>query len=216
MVTQVVALLTRYGFEMRGYTAQELMDKWLKTYQVRWVRLAVVEALYQGRYKAVSVEHILRLWFRRGNPTFHFTHEFEHLICRNLPRYFPTPWDVATHRLDEDGAFMAANQETLEIPFAYHQASTDREMTWDVLTVAQATTVSQQPSQTIPNSHHSTVEEALTHESPLSSYIADETNLHRSASQGSIHQFTPLLDESELYVKLKAVAQQGLDKNYKL
>jgi hypothetical protein len=101
IVNQTVALLTRYSFEVRGCTAQELIDKWLALYHPHWVRLAVVEALYQGRYKAISVEQILKLWLRRGNPTFHFNHEFERLICHNLPRSFSEAYQSSEDSLDQ-------------------------------------------------------------------------------------------------------------------
>jgi hypothetical protein len=86
-ITQTEELLNHYGFELMGFTAQELLTEWVKKYPALWVRLAVVEALYQGRYKAVSVEQILNFWLRKGDPNFHFNHEFERLICRKLPRY---------------------------------------------------------------------------------------------------------------------------------
>ena len=86
-IIQTEELLNHYGFELMGNTAKELINQWLKQYNPLWLRLAVVEALYQGRYKAISVEQILYFWSRKGNPNFHFTHEFERLICRKLPRY---------------------------------------------------------------------------------------------------------------------------------
>ena len=85
-VTQIVELLTRYSFEIQGYTAQEIVAQWLTQSSATWVRLAVVEALYLGRYKAVSIEQILTCWHRRGNSKIHFDHEFECLICCNLPQ----------------------------------------------------------------------------------------------------------------------------------
>ena len=79
-----VALLIHYSFELGGYTASELIDCWLHDYSANWVRLAVIEALYQGRYKAISVEQILAFWQRRGQAVYHFNHEFERLICGNF------------------------------------------------------------------------------------------------------------------------------------
>lgn len=85
-LAQATILLSRYGFEMKGYIPQELIDKWMNDdYSAKWIRAAIIEALYQGRYKAFSVEQILKLWERRKQMTCHFTHEFERLICRNLP-----------------------------------------------------------------------------------------------------------------------------------
>ena len=83
----IAILLSRYGFELRGHTPQELIEQWKPLYPLIWIRLAVVEALYQGRYKVISVEQILNLWLRRGQPNFHFNLEFESLICHSLIKY---------------------------------------------------------------------------------------------------------------------------------
>lgn len=82
----IEVLIENYGFELQGETPEELAERWLGDYEPRWVRLAIIEALYLGRYKVLSVEQILSLWDRRGQPKIHFTHEFEHLICRRLPK----------------------------------------------------------------------------------------------------------------------------------
>ncbi|CCQ69774.1 hypothetical protein CWATWH0402_4877 [Crocosphaera watsonii WH 0402] len=83
-LNQIKALLTRYGFETKQIAISELVENWAAYYSVYWIRLAILEALYQGRYKAISVEHILDLWKRLGQPTYHFTHEFERFITGNL------------------------------------------------------------------------------------------------------------------------------------
>lgn len=80
------ALLIHYSFDLNGYTADELVTSWAATYQPLWVRSAVIEALYQGRYKAISVEQILALWLRRGQPLYHFNHEFERIVCSKFPQ----------------------------------------------------------------------------------------------------------------------------------
>lgn len=85
-VIYAIALLDHYGFDLSGYKPEELVQKWLQNYNANWVRLAVVEALYQGRYKAVSVEQILAVWARRKRTLYHFNHEFERLISRKLPQ----------------------------------------------------------------------------------------------------------------------------------
>lgn len=94
----VTDLLTRYSFDLDGYTVEQLVDAWLHHYPIKWVRLAVIEALYQGRYKAISVEQILNLWQRRGKSLYRFNHEFERIICGRfpghstaLPRFYHTP-----------------------------------------------------------------------------------------------------------------------------
>ncbi|MCU0571155.1 MAG: hypothetical protein MUF49_31895 [Oculatellaceae cyanobacterium Prado106] len=81
-----IELLTRYSFDLSGYTADRLVDYWLHRYPSNWIRLAVTEALYQGRYKVISVEQILNLWRRRGRPVYHFNPEFERIISPRFPR----------------------------------------------------------------------------------------------------------------------------------
>ncbi len=78
-------LLVHYSFDLSHWTAAELVDKWLENYPARWLRLAIIEALYQGRYKSISVEQILVCWQRRSRPIYHFNLEFEQLICGKLP-----------------------------------------------------------------------------------------------------------------------------------
>ncbi|MGG6263419.1 hypothetical protein ACQ4M3_03565 [Leptolyngbya sp. AN03gr2] len=84
--TQVVDLLTHYSFDLGGNQARQLIDRWQSTYSPNWIRWAVIEALYQGRYKAISVEQILQLWQRRQQPRYHFNYEFERLVCNKFPR----------------------------------------------------------------------------------------------------------------------------------
>jgi len=84
-VAGVVDLLDHYRFDCDRYNADTLVVYWCMDYPLNWVRLAVVEALYQGRYKSLSVEQILQGWQRRNQPTYHFNHEFERLIYSQLP-----------------------------------------------------------------------------------------------------------------------------------
>jgi S-adenosylmethionine synthetase len=60
--------LERYGFELEGQASQAWVERWSKQFPASWIPAALLEALYQGRYKATSVEQILRLWQRRGAP----------------------------------------------------------------------------------------------------------------------------------------------------
>ncbi len=81
-----IALLTHYSFDLGGYNASEIVGLWQKQYPGNWLHMAVIEALYQGRYKAVSVQQILTCWQRRGQAIFHFNMEFERLICSKFPQ----------------------------------------------------------------------------------------------------------------------------------
>ena len=81
---QAIALLEHYSFEIEGGSARELVSEWAVELPSEWLRLAVLEALYQGRYKAVSVSQILAIWERKQQPKTHFNGEFERLICDRL------------------------------------------------------------------------------------------------------------------------------------
>ncbi len=82
--TLAEALLTKYDFDLGGETSEQLIARWQNNYQVEWLSLAVIEALYLGRYKAISVEQILTLWKRRCQPIYHFNSEFQNIITRNV------------------------------------------------------------------------------------------------------------------------------------
>ncbi len=81
---QAAVLLEGYRFELGGHDARQWVSLWLEFYRPNWIRDAVVEALYQGRYKSVSVRQILELWHRRGQPIRHVTHDFEAAVCREF------------------------------------------------------------------------------------------------------------------------------------
>lgn len=81
---QAAALLEGYRFELGGHDARQWVSLWLEYYKPSWIRDAVVEALYQGRYKSVSVRQILDLWQRRSKPIRHVTHDFEAAVCREF------------------------------------------------------------------------------------------------------------------------------------
>ncbi len=165
-IAQTEELLNHYGFELMGYTAKELIAQWVKKYDALWVRLAVVEALYQGRYKAISVEQILNFWSRKGNPTFHFNHEFERLISHKLPRYLAS--------------------------FAYssYKRKKDRESINSSPFISEENSMGETSK---PKNIKTKTQELL--------------KLNSSKEPSPIHQFTPCSDGSNLYTKLKEVAQ---------
>ena len=76
----ILALLREYSFDIDNYQPEVLISQWLDQFGPVWVGHAITEALYQGRYKIVSVDYILQLWQRRGAPLRHFNREFESII----------------------------------------------------------------------------------------------------------------------------------------
>lgn len=83
-VNQTIALMNYYSFDLGEYTTKDLIIRWSKKYPHFWLPLAVLEAIYQGRLKAISVEHILQLWYRHGNPHYQFNQDFEQLVSHNV------------------------------------------------------------------------------------------------------------------------------------
>ncbi|MBC7972354.1 MAG: hypothetical protein H7Z11_19885 [Verrucomicrobia bacterium] len=113
----IISLLHHYGFDLGGHTISQLLLGWQEHYPTAWIRLATIEALYQGRYKAISVEQILAMWQRRSQPLYHFNHEFERLVCKNLPENLvlsdPSPQSEP----------LAPRSTTIETKLTYHSVA---------------------------------------------------------------------------------------------
>jgi hypothetical protein len=225
-VTQTATLLTRYGFELKGYTPLELIEQWLRLYPAKWVRLAVIEALYQGRYKAISVEHILSLWLRRGQPTFHFTYDFERLIFRVLPQL------VQEQFSSSNASSVTPIYAGEEVSSLFESGSSSYCLAGDVEESERLSNDFQEDLQTSPQIR--LVDEVqsnaeLNHSIVLSHADSSIQNYSRnkehplsevkikpkpSGSFGQpIHEFTPAIDPSDFYSKLKAVVEQDLQED---
>ena len=68
--------LSQYGFDLGGQAPQDWLSAWRRKFPQSWIASALVEALYRGRYKAVSVQQILVMWNSRGNPCMGFSLDF--------------------------------------------------------------------------------------------------------------------------------------------
>ncbi|HZG37152.1 MAG TPA: hypothetical protein VEZ50_00600 [Nodosilinea sp.] len=79
-IEPIYQLLTSYSFDAETYQVKAVIAGWLAEFGPVWVSHAITEALYQGRYKLISIEQILKLWQRRGQPIRHFNREFETII----------------------------------------------------------------------------------------------------------------------------------------
>ncbi len=202
-MTQMAVLLYCYGFDLEGLSPLEYIDDWLSSYSKYWIRLAIVEALYQGRYKAISVDHLLRLWKRRGQPTFHFPHEFERLVCRNLVLSTATVDKIKSEPSTTDST---NSQEMIPPNQLDHNndrkepiQSTTENLTEEVSTSFQSISHTPDFSSPIINDNDGTSQMSL---SP------QEDSSWQMKSDGSIHKFVPHSDSSLLYSKLRAVVHQ--------
>ncbi|MBW4564591.1 MAG: hypothetical protein KME32_26375 [Mojavia pulchra JT2-VF2] len=127
-VDLATALLTHYSFDLGGYSASQLIKRWESAYPIEWIHIAVIEALYQGRYKAVSVQQILNFWQRRGQATYHFNMEFERLICSKFPESLTSlhtpvlsPAKKSTTLEKTHSHLIKANPSPNQVENAYHQ-----------------------------------------------------------------------------------------------
>ncbi|MEB3289864.1 MAG: hypothetical protein VKI82_08110 [Leptolyngbya sp.] len=93
--TPILQLLSDYSFDVESNGTEALVTGWLQQFEITWVSQAITEALYQGRYKVVSVDHILQFWQRRGQPLRHFNREFESIILGQSFNQITSPAKVS-------------------------------------------------------------------------------------------------------------------------
>ncbi|NEQ50471.1 MAG: hypothetical protein F6K11_10110 [Leptolyngbya sp. SIO3F4] len=95
---QAIALIKAFNLELQHYSPESQVLYWLNQYRAAWIRDAIIEAVYQGRYKIISVQQILLIWKRRGQSTCHFTSGFEKTIASHLgvPIHLPTNLGAAS------------------------------------------------------------------------------------------------------------------------
>ena len=81
---QAITLIKAFSLELNQYSPESQVLCWLNQHRAAWIRDAIIEAVYQGRYKVISVQHILLIWQRRGQPVRHFTSGFEQVIDSSI------------------------------------------------------------------------------------------------------------------------------------
>lgn len=81
-----VVLLQHYSFDLDDDhdSAEQVVREWLDEYSPKWVVAAIVEAIFQGRFKTASVDNILLTWSLSGRPQHHFDSQFADLVCSKL------------------------------------------------------------------------------------------------------------------------------------
>lgn len=89
-IQKTITLIEYYHFDLGHYHIRELIIKWSKIYDHEWLPLAVMEAIYEGRLKAISVEQILNFWLNKGKVCNRFNTEFERLVTFNVNFHFVT------------------------------------------------------------------------------------------------------------------------------
>jgi hypothetical protein len=197
-------LLCYYKFALEGRTATKVLRQWANDYPVEWIRLAIVEALYQGRYKAVSVEQILQIWQRRSQAQPHFDQDFEQLIRQRLPDNLVAPSLETTSAVS---ALAADIQSSAHLQKDRRRPTSSRKL--DDLTQFVQTRRSRLPAvDAVINHAEANVDRAATEAKQQltqdeAAKAADEPNLPPSTA---IHQFTPNNQNADLIARLKSVA----------
>lgn len=232
-IAQALSLIDSYAFDVGGNKPEELLQSWLSVYHSSWIRLATIEALYLGRYKTISIQQILNVWVRLGNPNTHFTHEFERLICRKLPKHlielhdFTEESNSLTTQSPIDKADESIWLTESELPHIPNQKLQIQEKDYTYVSAGLInTTISsndeiQKPErekddprkqQSKQQDLGSTGRESLNTKSSMSlisalgiPYQPDWSQL--SVEHTPIHKFIPLPDVSSFFNKLKAFAE---------
>jgi hypothetical protein len=78
-------IINIYGLALDEQQVEATLANWSQKYDSAWILKAIVESLYRGRYKLVSVDNILKDWQRIGKPRYNFTPEYEREILQKIP-----------------------------------------------------------------------------------------------------------------------------------
>ncbi len=190
----ITSMLIHYGFDLGVNDPQELIKKWMTQYDPYWIRLAVVEALYQGRYKAISVVQILNVWQRKGKITYHFNREFERLICRHFPSSLTENIECLLHE-----ELLLNQDENLITPQNTHgETSNYNSETKE--------SISEQVETDLTEIFADIYQDEIETIEPI--YFPQNNELNWSKVDDvkkPIDQFIPDSDSSQFYLKLKAV-----------
>lgn len=200
-----IALLSNYSFDLGRYTPEQLVSDWASTYPPNWVRLAVIESLYQGRYKAVSVEQILAFWQRRGRPLYHFGNDFERIICSRFSGVDFAAEGMSEEHPDKPLAYSVRQSQQQQAKGIPHSPAGTRIEPWHTpVPIAEPfPPVRRLPVPTLERQLSSLSQPAPAARPMLPSDIASDAP---EASHAPIHQFIPSQSASDLDQKLRAVA----------
>lgn len=200
IATAVAELMARYSFDLGPYALNAWIDQWLARYPALWLRSAVIEALYQGRYKAVSVWQILDLWQRRGQSFQHFNREFERMVTgRSFQLLFPA-----------EPTYSAA-ASLLALPQGRRAPASSAQPDLQQANPARLISV---PTQDLPRALNriSTADSSPVIQpfKPASARLSlpDRRQLiqPRSLASAPVQRFIPIFDRSEFHTKLKSMA----------
>ena len=210
-LAQARSLIDSYAFDLGCNNSERLFESWLDIYHASWIRLATIEALYLGRYKAISVEQILNVWLRLGNPNPHFTYEFERLICRKLPKHLSDLSNIADDAVNSTEVSSDQYHSELE---AQSQISTVKQRehgTTVVLTDNDSDTLDLAKAFENSSTGESNVSLidtiGMSYKSCWSNNWSDNWS-DLTAGSKMIHQFIPIPEVSSFFAKLKTFGEE--------
>ena len=224
-VEQAKQLLEEYCFDLSGFQTGELVAIWQERLEAdaSWIRSAVLEALYQGRYKAFSVEQILQGWKRRGHPVRHFNSEFERVVFGpidpGISKYAPmttlSPSELMSPQMDaRHQKTISANSDDPDsqgatLPFTTASAEPDKAPSPDSALSESFPDPSSASNRTVaePKTSPPLMPEVPATEAtiaPLSNAPYSSTIF---AQPEPIRQFVPQSEASDFYYRLQSVAR---------
>lgn len=199
---QTAALLVHYGFDLGGAKAEKLAGQWLAQYPGPWLRLATVEALYQGRYKAVSVGHLLEMWQRLGQPLYHFNGEFERLVCSNLPQ--DLRGENEPKHLLEEISLPIESSETIDLNLSVPSATAA-----DLPPDTETPSIEVEEIKELPEVDRTgeTAEVVVYQEDSAATELADRAEEAEKLAQQSEPKSVPIVKHPDFHSKLTALAK---------
>jgi len=181
-------LLRHYSFDLEGFAPESFIVAWSYHFTTEWIRLAVVESLYQGRYKAVSVEQILGFWKRRGHPLCHFTYDFERIICdRPGSQFLDGNQNLFPPEINYYGRQTFLTRVMVDVPENHRQPYTP----------FRQTEAPRPPDDSLTSTGGGTRE-----------YLVPMERRRWLTHHHSIQEFVPATRSSDFYLRLKTVAHQ--------
>jgi predicted lipoprotein with Yx(FWY)xxD motif len=210
----VAELMTRYSFDLGSYALTDWVEQWLAQYPCLWLRSAVIEALYQGRYKAISVWQLLDLWQRRGQPLHHFNREFERMVSgRSFQLLFPAEPAYSSPStgliaIPQSRAAIPASVSASVAPDQPNRSALSRQANPGLIVPAQRFQASAPPeAEPVGAAAPSPVIQPFK-PAPQQLSLPDRRQLiqPRSAVSAPVQRFIPIFDRSEFHTKLKSMA----------
>jgi hypothetical protein len=209
---QAAALLVHYGFDLGGKKAEKLAGEWLTKYPGYWLRLAVVEALYQGRYKAVSVGQLLSMWHRIGEPLYHFNREFERLVCNNFPQNLTLK---SGDRVPQDDILLSNPESQVGVAELDLLAPSEAQLDDPALHAEVPNTEAQETGK-LPAGDDRIKEntEVVVYEDLAVTALADRAEAERAEAERKLADKPvglsfPVVKHTDFHTKLKAIAREG-------